>query len=100
MDPRSRGHVPVLYLGLLAGRWAWTHDRRRDSQRPRRRRLVIVEVLESWASGKRHTELIAYTDEQLLALIRDPNTPADLRRKAIEEAKFRGLRNVQKRSKR
>lgn len=47
---------------------------------------------------RRHSEFVGVTDAELLALIDDPSTPADIRRKAIQEAKFRGLRNVQKRS--
>jgi hypothetical protein len=46
---------------------------------------------------QRHTEFIGLTDDQLLALIKDPHTPRDIRRKAVREAKFRGLRNIKKR---
>lgn len=46
---------------------------------------------------QRHSEFTGLTDQQLLALIKDPATSKDTRRKAIAEAKFRGLRNVQKR---
>jgi hypothetical protein len=46
---------------------------------------------------QRHSEFVGLTDEELLALIEDPSTPGRLRRKAIREAKFRGLRNVRTR---
>lgn len=46
---------------------------------------------------QRHSEFVGLTDEELLALIEDPATPRGLRRKAVREAKFRGLRNVRKR---
>ena len=46
---------------------------------------------------QRHSEFVGLTDEELLALIQDPATPSRLRRKAIREAKFRGLRNVRNR---
>lgn len=46
---------------------------------------------------QRHSEFIGLTDEELLALIQDPATPNRLRRKAIREAKFRGLRNMRRR---
>lgn len=48
-------------------------------------------------NGERHSEFVGLTDDELLALIQDPATPSRLRRKAIREAKFRGLRNVRKR---
>jgi hypothetical protein len=46
---------------------------------------------------QRHSEFVGLTDVELLALIDDPATPSRLRRKAVREAKFRGLRNVRKR---
>jgi len=46
---------------------------------------------------QRHSEFVGLTDQELLALIADPATPSRLRRKAIREAKFRGLRNVRER---
>jgi hypothetical protein len=49
---------------------------------------------------QRHTQFIHLTDAEVLALIEDPNTPDDIRRKAMQEAKWRGLRNIQKRSSR
>lgn len=49
---------------------------------------------------QRHSEFTGLTDEELLALIHDPATPSRLRRKAVREAKFRGLRNLRKRGNR
>jgi hypothetical protein len=46
---------------------------------------------------QRHSEFAGLTDEQLIALMADPCTPRDIRRKAIREAKYRGLRNIRKR---
>jgi hypothetical protein len=46
---------------------------------------------------QRHSEFVGLTDDELVALIGDPATPSRLRRKAIREAKFRGLRNMRKR---
>ncbi len=52
--------------------------------------------------GKRQrlTQFVGLTNEELLALIDDPCTPADIRQAAIREAKYRGLRNLQKRRER
>jgi hypothetical protein len=46
---------------------------------------------------QRHSEFVGLTDEEPLALMADPAMPGRLRRKAIREVKFRGLRNVRKR---
>jgi hypothetical protein len=46
---------------------------------------------------QRHSEFVGLSDEQLAALVTDPRTPRDIRRKAIREAKYRGLRNIRKR---
>jgi len=46
---------------------------------------------------QRHSEFVGLTDDELLALIQDLATPSRLRRKAIRQAKFRGLGNVRKR---
>jgi hypothetical protein len=48
---------------------------------------------------QRHSEFIRLTDAALLALLRDPKTATERRKKALAEAKFRKLRNIQKRSK-
>jgi hypothetical protein len=48
---------------------------------------------------QRHTEFTNLTDEAIQALINDPATPADLRRKLVAEQKYRGLRNRKKRRK-
>lgn len=52
--------------------------------------------------GKRQrlTQFVGLTTAELLALINDPRTPGDTRQAAVREAKYRGLRNVQKRRKR
>lgn len=52
--------------------------------------------------GKRQrlSRFVGFSDASLLALIADPDTPPDVRRDAIREAKYRGLRNLQKRNRR
>jgi hypothetical protein len=46
---------------------------------------------------QRHSEFAGLSDERLVALVQDPSTPRDIRRKAVREAKYRGLRNIRKR---
>jgi hypothetical protein len=49
---------------------------------------------------QRHTEFINLTAADIQALIDDPNTPPDIRKKAIAEQKFAGDRNKRKERKR
>lgn len=46
---------------------------------------------------QRHSQFVGLSNETLLAIIADPKTPKEMRQKAVAEAKFRGLRNIQKR---
>jgi len=47
--------------------------------------------------NRRHTEFAALTLEEVASIARNPNLPADVRRKAQTEEKARGIRNRQKR---